>query len=233
MKRDGRFIKANGRFIKAVYSNTGRFIKAAMAVLSTGSGQMARSLDLGCGWPISHCPVQAVYQRPILAIFSQGWESKWPFYQGRPAAMAMVSRAMAVLSRPASPSGRFINQAKPVAARPAAVLSTMTVVDFGCGWPISYCPVQAVYQRPGQAIFSKGWESEWPLYQSRSGHGIKADGRSRPASPSGRFINNGRFIKAWLVESQLPFYQARWPLYQGQRPLYQGLIKQQWPLYQS
>ena len=29
---------------------------AAMAVLST-SGQMARSLDSGCGWPISYCPV--------------------------------------------------------------------------------------------------------------------------------------------------------------------------------
>ena len=23
-------------------------------------------------------------------------------------------------------------------------------VDFGCGWPISHCPVQAVYQRPGR-----------------------------------------------------------------------------------
>ena len=89
---------ADGRFIKAVYSNNGRFIKAAMAVLSTGSGQMARSLDLGCGWPISYCPVQAVYQRPSLAIFSKDLESKWPFYQGRPAAMA---------------DGRFIKASKP------------------------------------------------------------------------------------------------------------------------
>ena len=30
---------------------------AAMAVLSTRSGQMARSLNSGCGWPISYCPV--------------------------------------------------------------------------------------------------------------------------------------------------------------------------------
>ena len=30
---------------------------AAMAVLSTRSGQMARSLASGCGWPISYCPV--------------------------------------------------------------------------------------------------------------------------------------------------------------------------------
>ena len=42
----------------------------------------------------------------------------------------------------------------------------------------------------------------------------------------------GRPIQ-WLVESQRPFYQARWPLYQGQWPLYQGRIKQQWPLYQG
>ena len=37
---------------------------AAMAVLSTRSGQMARSLASGCGWPISYCPVEGVYQRP-------------------------------------------------------------------------------------------------------------------------------------------------------------------------
>ena len=28
----------------------------------------------------------------------------------------------------------------------------MASLDSGCGWPISYCLVQAVYQRPGQAI---------------------------------------------------------------------------------
>ena len=70
---------------------------------------MARSLDVGCGWPISYCPAQAVYQRPGQASSSKGWESEWPLYQGRPAAMAIVSEPIAVLSRPASPSGRFIN----------------------------------------------------------------------------------------------------------------------------
>ena len=30
---------------------------AAMAVLSTRSGQIARSLASGCGWPIAYCPV--------------------------------------------------------------------------------------------------------------------------------------------------------------------------------
>ena len=37
---------------------------AAMDVLSFRSDYMARSVDFGCGLPISHCPVQAVYQRP-------------------------------------------------------------------------------------------------------------------------------------------------------------------------
>ena len=37
---------------------------------------MARSLDLSCGWPISFCPVQAVYQRPNRAIFRKSWQSE-------------------------------------------------------------------------------------------------------------------------------------------------------------
>ena len=66
---------------------------AAMAVLSPRSGRMARSLDSGCGLPISYCPVQAVYQRPGQAIFRKSWRSEcslyqtsqpqWPLYQGQ------------------------------------------------------------------------------------------------------------------------------------------------------
>ena len=48
---------------------------AAMAVLSTRSGQVARSLYPGCGWPISYCLVQGVYQRPSRAIFIKGWQN--------------------------------------------------------------------------------------------------------------------------------------------------------------
>ena len=52
-------------------------------------------------------------------------------------------------------------------------------LDLGCGLPISYCPAQAVCQRPSRAIFFTEC------------HSIKAIGRS------GRFIKgNGRFIKA-------------------------------------
>ena len=40
------------------------------------AGQIARSLDLGCGLPISYCPVQAVYQRPSRAIFRNSWQSE-------------------------------------------------------------------------------------------------------------------------------------------------------------
>ena len=71
------------------FSNSGRFIKArpvaAMAGLSPRSGRIARSLDLDCGWPISYCPVQAVYQRPSRAIFKKSWQNERPLYQtGQP-----------------------------------------------------------------------------------------------------------------------------------------------------
>ena len=71
--------KANGNFIKArqpqwpFYESRWPFYQvlstmaavsrsrtrpvAAMAVLSTRSGQMTKSLASGCGWPISYCPV--------------------------------------------------------------------------------------------------------------------------------------------------------------------------------
>ena len=58
-----------------------------------------------------------------------------------------------------------------------AVLSIRSAgsVDFGCGWSISYCPAQAVYQRAGRAFLE------------RAG---KASGRFiRPASRNGRFIS--------------------------------------------
>ena len=90
-------------------------------------------------------------------------------------------------------------------------------LDSSCRWPIAYCPVE-VYQQPSQAIVSKTWQSEWPLYQgaSRSGRFIKADGcfikAGKPqwpfyqqwprqlASANGRFINDGRFITAQANE---------------------------------
>ena len=85
--------KAIGRFIKAgqpqwpFYQRRRPFYQgrpasiavlatvAAMAGVSPRSGHMARSLDLDCGWPISYCPVQAVYQRPSRAIFRKSWQS--------------------------------------------------------------------------------------------------------------------------------------------------------------
>ena len=88
-----RFIKAGayGRFV-----NNGRFLRlrprpvAAMAVLSVRSAQMARSVDLGCGWSISYCPAQAVYQRPGRAFLERAGKAS-----GRPI-------------RPATRNGRFI-----------------------------------------------------------------------------------------------------------------------------
>ena len=64
--------------------------------------------DLGCGWPISYCPAQAVYQRPNGRFIKAGqpqwpWcQSRWAFYQGRQAPVAVLS-IMTVVSRPANP----------------------------------------------------------------------------------------------------------------------------------
>ena len=55
----------------AVFSRLRRRPVAAMAVLSMRSVQMARSVDLGCGWSISYCPAQAVYQRPGRAFLER------------------------------------------------------------------------------------------------------------------------------------------------------------------
>ena len=123
--------------------------------------------------------------------FYQGL-AEWEVYQGRPAAMAVyqsrwqlyqAGQPMAVFSRIAALSRL---RTRPVAAIAIAVLSIRSVqvarsVDLGCGWSISYCPAQAVYQRPGRAFLQKAG---------------KANGRFiKPAS------RNGRFIKASLFES--------------------------------
>ena len=96
--------------------------------------------------------------------------AEWQLYQGRPAAAVAVYQ-----SRPA-----YVFQIEDQAVAVMAVLSIRSVqmarsVDLGCGWSISYCPAQAVYQRPG--------------LERASGRFI------RPAS------RNGRFIKASLFES--------------------------------
>ncbi|MCR9103479.1 MAG: hypothetical protein NXI25_26275 [bacterium] len=54
------------------------------------------------------------------AIFIKDWQSEWPLYQGRPSAVAVVSKPMAVLSRPASLDGRFINNGRFVKAEDQA-----------------------------------------------------------------------------------------------------------------
>ena len=58
----------------AIRRDLGRPV-AARAVLSTRSGQMARSLNSGGGWPISYCPVYGVYQRSSRAIFIKGLQN--------------------------------------------------------------------------------------------------------------------------------------------------------------
>ena len=71
---------------------------AAMAVLSIRSVQMARSVDLGCGWSISYYPAQAVYQRPGQAFLERA---------GKAVALSDRPAAMAALSKPASSKASY------------------------------------------------------------------------------------------------------------------------------
>ena len=131
---------------------------AAMAVLSTGSGQMTRSLEFSCSWPISYCPKQ----------FING-QAK-PFLQG------LRIQSMAVLSRPANFNGRFTKAGKPQ-------------------WP--FYQQLPLYQGEARSLeFSNMAVLSRPA-NDLNGRFIKADGRFiKAASPNGRFISNGRFIKA-------------------------------------
>ena len=171
--RSGRFIKADGRFIKfyqqwPLYQGRGPGQWPQWQFYQSEAAKWPDLLDSGCGWPISYCPAKGVYQRPSRAIFIKGWQSDWPFYQGRPAAVAVLSKPMAVLSRPASINSSFSNSGRFIKARPVAAMAVLSPrsgrmarsLDLRCGWPISYCPVQAVYQRPSRAIFVKSWQSE-------------------------------------------------------------------------
>ena len=104
------FIKADGSCIKAgqpmaVLSRMAAVSRlrtrpvAAMAVFSIRSVQMARSVDLGCGWSISYYPAQAVYQRPGRAFLERAGKAV--------AALSDRPAAMAALSKPASSKASY------------------------------------------------------------------------------------------------------------------------------
>ena len=114
-----------------------------IAVLSTTSGQMARSLDPGCGWPISYCPVQAVYQWPGQAKADGRFIKADAFYQG------LVK------------DGRFVSQ-----------------------WPLTVLSPMADLSRRKES------------FAGPNGRCIKGNCCFSNGSPNGRFITDGRFIKA-------------------------------------
>ena len=134
--------------------------KLVPVVLTLGSGPS--------GFPRKLSGRRPKLPRQPRAIFIKGWQSDLPFYQGRPAAVGVLSKAMAVLSRPASLNSSFSNSGRFIKARPVAAMAGLSPrsgrvarsLDLDCGWPISYCPVQAAYQRPSRAIFRKSWRSE-------------------------------------------------------------------------
>ena len=143
---------------------------AAMAVLSSRSGQIARSPMIraaDCRFHIAPYkefisgqaePFLSRAGKAICRFIKAGqpqwafYQRRWPFYQGRPASIAVLA-TVAALSRP----GQWPQW--PVYHQEAAAWPDRSL-DLDCGWPISYCLVQAVYQRPSRAIFRKSWQSD-------------------------------------------------------------------------
>ena len=186
------------------FINNGRFIKArpmaAMAVFSTGSGKgpdlLTRAADgrfhiVPCKELISARPSHFLSRAGKAKACQPQWsfyQSRWPFYQGRPASMAVLA-TMAVLARP---------RIRPVAAM--AVLSTRS------GQMAKSLDLASRRSRVSSlsAIFIKGWQSRWPFYQDRPAPmavlskpmAVVSSAHARWPSLNGRFINNGRFIKA-------------------------------------
>ena len=146
-----------------LYQGRGPGSEAAMAVLSSRSGQIARSPRFGLRIRFHIAPYKEFISgqaepflsragKAICRFIKAGqpqwafYQRRWPFYQGRPASIAVLA-TVAALSRPGTP----------VYHQEAAAWPDL---DKACGWPISYCLVQAVYQRPSRAIFRKSWQSD-------------------------------------------------------------------------
>ena len=85
---------------------------AAMAVVSIRSDQMARSVRFGLRMADFILPRIRSLSAAKPSHFYQVWQSDRPFYEGRLAAVAVLSKPMAILSRPASLSSSFSNSGR-------------------------------------------------------------------------------------------------------------------------
>ena len=145
---DGQTSRSNGRFINA--RPNGRFIKAE----ATGWPDL-HILATTCNFAIIPHNQFISGRAKLFSAKAAQWpfyqrQAQWPFYQwvilSTPGPMAVLSRQRQRMAR---------------------------LADFSRKLQFRYYPAQSIYQRPGQAIFSK-------------------------SRPNGRFINarpNGRFIK--------------------------------------
>ena len=152
-----------------------------MAVLSTGSG---KGPDLSIRAADGRChivPCKELISGQAEPFFIKGWQSK-----GRPAAVVVLSKPMAVLSKPASLNGRLINHDRFSKVEDKA--SGRFINQKRPNGPTSrFRPQMAV---PCKQFISGQAE---PFYQ-RLAKPVAV--LSRPASPNGRFIKaDGRFIK--------------------------------------
>ena len=101
--------------------------------------------------------------------FIKAGQPQWPFIKAD-GSFIKAGQPVAVLSTMAAFSRLWT---RPVAAMAVLSIRSAGSVDLGCGWSISYCPAQAVYQRPGRAFLERAGghfikpQPQWPLYQSQ------------------------------------------------------------------
>ena len=114
-----------------------------------------------------------------LSAASKRWQSEWPLYQDRPAAVAVLSKPMAVLARPnGRPAARFTNQKRPNGSR---------------GLPTPYDPMQRNYQRPAQATSSRKRPNDRFIKASFDGRFIKASPMAILSRGAELLVYQGRF----------------------------------------
>ena len=154
-----------------------------MAVLSTRSGQVARSLNSGRD-RFHIVPYKEVISGQAEPFLSRAWgrpaavavyQSRWQLYQGRPAYGRFIKngRCVKIEDQASGRNGRFVNQKR---ANGQICRFGLRMVDF-------ILPRTSSLSTARSSLFRKSWQS--------SGRFI------RPAS------RNGRFIKASLFESFL------------------------------
>ena len=129
--RSCRFIKADGRFIKfyqqwPLYQGRGPGQWPQLPFYESEAGQMARSVSFGLRMADFILPCKRSLSAAKPSNFYQGLAKRLAVYERRPAAVAVLSKPMAVLSRPASINSSLSNSGRFMKARPVAAMAVLS-----------------------------------------------------------------------------------------------------------